>query len=66
MALLDQQNKVIYWDEVNWQWLPFVVIRVVKSKAYFLLKHKNTSVSVNSKEEVVSYLLNEGYTLSLI
>ena len=66
MALLDQQNKVIYWDEVNWQWLPFVVIRVVKSKAYFLLKHKNASVSVNSKEEVVSYLLNEGYTLSPI
>lgn len=66
MALLDQQNKVIYWDEVNWQWLPFVVIRVVKSKAYFLLKHKNTSVSVNSKEEVVRYLLNEGYTLSPI
>ena len=24
MALLDQQNKVIYWDEVNWQWLPDV------------------------------------------
>lgn len=66
MALLDQQNKVIYWDEVSWQWLPFVVIRVVKSKAYFLLKHKDTSVSVNSKGEVVSYLLDEGYTLSSI
>lgn len=66
MALLDQQNKVIYWDEVNWQWLPFVVIRIVKSKSYFLLKHKNTSVSVNSKEEVVSYLQDEGYTLSPI
>lgn len=66
MALIDQQNKVIYWDEVNWQWLPFVVIRVVRGKAYFLLKRKNTSFSVNSKEDVISYLLKGGYTLSPI
>lgn len=26
MALIDNQNKVVYWDEVNWQWLPFVKI----------------------------------------
>lgn len=32
MALLDQQNNIIYWDEVNWQWLPFVSLRVVNSK----------------------------------
>ena len=66
MALLDQQNKVIYWDEVNWQWLPFVVIRSSKGKSYFFLKHNNTSAYITSRGEIVSYLLKEGYTLSPI
>ena len=24
MGLIDYQNKIIYWDEVHWQWLPYV------------------------------------------
>jgi len=24
MALIDKQNKIVYWDEVNWQWLPLL------------------------------------------
>ena len=27
MALVDFQNKIIYWDEANWQWLPFVNLK---------------------------------------
>lgn len=46
MALIDNQNKVIYWDEVNWQWLPFVSISVV-----------------NSREGIIKFLFEEGYTL---
>lgn len=63
---MDNQNNVIYWDEVNWQWLPFVVIRSANGKSYFFLKHKNFSAYVTSRNEVVSFLLKEGYMLSPI
>lgn len=66
MALLDTLNSIIYWDEVNWQWLPFVVIRSANGKSYFFLKHKNFSAYVTSRNEVVSFLLKEGYMLSPI
>lgn len=66
MALMDNQNNVIYWDEVNWQWLPFVVIRSANGKSYFFLKHSNFSGYVTSRNEVVSFLLKEGYTLTPI
>lgn len=66
MALIDLQNKVIYWDEVNWQWLPFVSLRVVSGKKYSLLKYKDNYSYVNSKEGVLELLIKEGYTLSSI
>lgn len=66
MALIDLQNKVIYWDEVNWQWLPFVSLRVVSGKKYSLHKYKDNYSYVNSKEGVLELLIKEGYTLSSI
>lgn len=66
MALLDQQNKVIYWDEVNWKWLPLVNVRLHKTKEQILFRQENSSIRVNSKEEVLSLLKEKGYTLSPI
>lgn len=62
MALLDNQNKVIYWDEVNWQWLPFVTARVMGAKVYFLLQYNRSHTNVRNKDEVISFLISEGYT----
>ena len=62
MALLDQQNKVIYWDEVNWQWLPY--LRRLES-GFYLLKNKK-KFYVNSKNEVISTLKSFGFCLAPI
>lgn len=64
MALIDQQNKVIYWDEVNWKWLPFVNVRLNKTTEQILFSQENSSIKINSKEEVLSLLKERGYTLS--
>lgn len=61
MALLDNQNNIIYWDEVNWQWLPFVTARVMGAKVYFLLQYNRSHTSVRNKDEVISFLISEGY-----
>ena len=63
MALVDNVNKVIYWDEVNWQWLPFVVFRGKEIKVFPPRRGGKTYVSVESKEEVLSCLSKEGYSL---
>lgn len=62
MALIDNVNKVIYWDEVNWQWLPFVTARVIGAKVYFLLQYNRGHTNVRNKDEVISFLISEGYT----
>lgn len=66
MALIDNQNKVIYWDEVNWQWLPFVHVRLHKTTEQVIFSQERSSLRVNSKEEVLSLLKEKGYTLSSI
>jgi hypothetical protein len=66
VALTDNQNKVIYWDEVNWQWLPFVTVRFLKTTEQILFSQEQSSIKVNSKEEVLSLLKEKGYTLSPI
>lgn len=51
MALIDKQNKVIYWDEVNWQWLPFVSISVANSREgiiKFLFEEGYTLYSISN------------------
>lgn len=51
MALIDNQNKVIYWDEVNWQWLPFVSISVANSREgiiKFLFEEGYTLYSISN------------------
>ena len=65
MALIDYSNKVIYWDEVNWQWLPFVSIRFVDRWVSIVLRKDSDSFErVNSKEEVLNFLKGRGYILT--
>lgn len=63
MALVDFQNKVIYWDEVNWQWLPFVNLRQ-SGNYYFVKDGKGTLVTC--ADDVVRLLAELGFQLSLI
>lgn len=63
MALLDQQNKVIYWDEVNWKWLPFV--RIERSGNCYLVK-EGTRTPVNSAEEVIKVLTDFDFFISTL
>lgn len=63
MALVDSQNKVIYWDEVNWQWIPAIVVSGKKIKVRLPRRGSNTYVSVDSKEEALDCLSKEGYSL---
>lgn len=62
MALIDNQNKVIYWDEVNWQWLPFVSAKTVGAYMYFSLQYNCSRTQVKNREEIVDFLISEGYT----
>ena len=63
MALIDQQNKVIYWDEVNWQWLPFLAKE--RNGKFYLIKDKKRFL-VNCQEDVVSLIKSFGFCLSPI
>lgn len=63
MALLDMQNKVIYWDEVNWQWLPNM--RQERSKNFFLIKG-NKRFSVKSSEDTINLLRGFNYSIASI
>lgn len=63
MALIDNQNKVIYWDEVNWQWIPFIIVSGKELKVRLPRRGSNTYVSINSKEEALDCLSKGGYSL---
>ena len=63
MALIDNQNKVVYWDEVNWQWLPFVKISNGRALVRVAQQNKKLYKSVNSKEHILSVLEEEGYSI---
>lgn len=64
MALIDNVYKVIYWDEVNWQWLPFVRIKDGKLKVKDFNQGITTYKSVHSREEIINLLSEEGYLFS--
>ena len=66
MALIDYSNKVIYWDEVNWQWLPFVFVRVKGASISVVLQYKGVFATITSKEMFLSFLKKEGYTFTNI
>lgn len=62
MALIDNQNKVIYWDEVNWYWLPYISKGPGNSSVFF--EYKGKRHLVNSKDFAIEVLVNEGFTLA--
>lgn len=67
MALIDDYNKVIYWDGVNWQWLPYINFKVKEGSYRYrhkLLELKGSSV-VCGREEVINLLEQLGYSLEL-
>lgn len=66
MALIDNQNKVIYWDEVNWQWLPFVTPRISSGIVSFRLHYGGSRTPITYKEDILNLLTSEGYILSPI
>lgn len=53
MPLTDVQNKVIYWDEVNWSWLPF--IKTERSGNCYFVKD-GVRTPVNSSEDILKLL----------
>lgn len=60
MALVDYNNKVIYWDEVNWQWLPYVRVNLqgrchVVKDGYCLF--------VNCQDNAVNALKGLGFSM---
>lgn len=62
MALLDQQNKVIYWDEVNWYWLPYISKGPGNSSVVF--EYKGERHLIDSKDFAIDILVNNGFTLA--
>ena len=62
MALLDTLNSIIYWDEVNWQWLPYVSTKVNGGKLVSRLKRNGSYTSKISKEIVIQFLKDKGYS----
>ena len=63
MALIDYSNKTIYWDEVNWHWLPYITYRKNKDKVVCILKYRGITEKANSSEDVLSFLVRIGYSL---
>lgn len=62
MALIDNQNKVIYWDEVNWQWLPYV--RVDKGGRCYFRKTRDFLVRIECSDEAIKFLMDLGFCFS--
>ena len=62
MALLDTLNNIIYWDGVNWQWLPYVSTKVNRGKLVTRLKRNGSYTSKISKEIVIKFLKDRGYS----
>jgi len=64
VALVDNINKVIYWDEVNWQWFPYIKIEGEKLKVRDFNQGINMYKDVHSREEIIDLLSEEGYLFS--
>lgn len=62
MALLDTLNNIIYWDEVNWQWLPYVSTKVNRGELVTRLKRNDSYTSKISREVVIQFLEDKGYS----
>lgn len=62
MALIDNQNKVIYWDEVNWYWLPYISKGAGSSSVVF--EYKGERRIIDSKEFAINVLVADGFTLA--
>lgn len=60
MALVDYQNKVIYWDEVNWQWLPYVRVNL-QGKCYMV--KDGTWNPINCQEDAIKVLKAFGFSM---
>jgi hypothetical protein len=63
MPVIDNQNKIIYWDEVNWGWLPYV--KTDTGKQYYFVKD-GKRLPVNCKEDVANALSVFGFRLESI
>lgn len=61
MALIDNQNKVIYWDEVNWYWLPYISKGPGNSSVVF--EYKGERHLIDSKDFAINVLVADGFTL---
>lgn len=61
MPLIDNQNKVIYWDEVNWKWLPYVK---TNKDRYYYLRVNGKNYPVKCKEDTIKVLTSFGFSLS--
>lgn len=61
MALIDNQNKVIYWDEVNWYWLPYISKGPGNSSVVF--EYKGERNLIDSKDFAINVLVADGFTL---
>lgn len=59
MALIDYTNKVIYWDEVNWQWLPYII---VSTQGKCSLIKERTRFPLNCQEDAVNALKSFGFS----
>ena len=60
MALVDYNNKIIYWDEVNWKWLPHVRVEP-EGHCYFI--KDGTATPIKRKEDATRLLGSIGYRL---
>lgn len=58
MGLVDRQNKIIYWDEVHWQWLPYV------RKTRIIIDKYNIPFSIDNYQKIIKETHN--YTLKPI
>lgn len=66
MALLDTLNNIIYWDEVNWQWLPYITYRHTKTGVKLILQCGGTVEELKSDRDILSFLGKVGYSLQPI
>ena len=63
MALVDYSNNVIYWDGVNWKWLPHV--KVEKYGNCFFIKDRTAS-PIKCREDAIRLLKSINFHLSPI
>jgi hypothetical protein len=66
MALIDYSNKIIYWDEVNWTWLPYITYRHTKTGVKLILQYKDTVEELKSDKDFLTFLGKVGYSLQPI